>query len=115
MSSNDTLSTQEVEGQIHKVFARPEEAIVPEVVDASQELHMSAEELQTLTNRLEYFVGQGITFGLNAVGEVQFSWDAYLPRGTVVLIQQFQAKTLWMAILRSILEEAVEAEAEETA
>jgi hypothetical protein len=97
---------------VHPIFAKPEEAIVPEVVDTSQELHMSAEELQTLTNRLEHFAGQGVIFGLDEQGNVEFSLDESLPRGVTVLVEQFKAKTLWMAILRSVLEEAVESEKE---
>ena len=107
MSNND-LSTKKVTGQIHEMFAKPEESIVPEMVDNTQELDMGRAEFQTLTNRLEYFNGQGVEFGLDENGQVKFTYilDGAMPRGLKITVEQFKAKTLWMAVLASILEEA---------
>lgn len=90
-----------------KIEDKISEALKPDVIEVDKPLNMGSEELQTLTNRLEHFAMQGIVFTLDDLSrEVSFDIPEELPTGTRVLVKQFKAKTLWMAVLRSILEEA---------
>ena len=89
------------------IFDKHQEDPTPEhVIVHDNQVKMDRYQFQAFLKRLEYFNSQGITFELYG-DQVLFGIPDGLPEGVETLIKQFEAKTVWMALLRTTLEEAM--------